>query len=158
MPARPEVRASLSEDKRAYQDKKVVLLARDVRDVLVWFDGTLAEFVRSSVFGARKVATFYEIWSRNRIVPREFLLIRYEQLHAAPEDALTSVLRFIGAPELERSHLAAAVAYARRCGGPGEFQGATRLGWRLRRLPLPSGCRVHRARVAAARFPVCLAG
>jgi hypothetical protein len=122
--------ASLSEDKRAYQDKKVVFLARDVRDVLVssyyeatkrslvfeqdpcWFGGTLAEFVRSSVFGARKVATFYEIWSRNRTVPREFLLIRYEQLHAAPADALSSVLRFIGAPELDRRQLAAAVAYA----------------------------------------------
>ncbi len=77
-----------------------------------WFDGTLAEFVRSPVFGARKVATFYEIWSRNRTVPRDFLLIRYEQLHAAPEDALRSVLRFIGGPDLQRRHLAAAVAYA----------------------------------------------
>src|SRR5207302_9522278 len=89
--------ASLSEDKRAYRDKKVIFLARDVRDVLVssyyeatkrslvferdpcQFDGTLGEFVRSPVVGARKVAAFYEIWSRSRGVPKEFLLIRYEQ-------------------------------------------------------------------------------
>ncbi len=121
---------ALSEDKRAYRDKKVVFLARDVRDVLVssyyeatrrslvferhpcWFGGTMAELVRSPVFGARKVAAFYEIWSRSRSVPQDFLLIRYEHLHVAPEEALASVLRFIGAGAVEQQHLAAAVGYA----------------------------------------------
>jgi hypothetical protein len=122
--------ASLPEDKRAYRDKKVIFLARDVRDVLVssyyetvkrslvferdpcWFDGTLADFVRSPVFGARKVAAFYEIWARNRTVPKDFLLIRYEQLHREPQEVLSKVLRFIGADYVEPLHRTAAVAYA----------------------------------------------
>jgi Sulfotransferase domain len=121
---------SLPDDKRAYRDKKIIFLARDVRDVLVSsfyeavkrslvferqscsFDGTLAEFVRSPVFGARKVAAFYEIWARNQTVPKEFLLIRYEQLHRDPEEVLSKVLRFIGADHVEERHRAAAVAYA----------------------------------------------
>src|SRR2546430_3098670 len=77
------------------------------------FDGSLAEFVRSPFFGARKVAAFYEIWSRNRTVPKEFLLVRYEQLHAAPAEVLTDVLRFIGARAAAQRHVAAAVHYAR---------------------------------------------
>jgi hypothetical protein len=123
--------ASLPDDKRAYRDKKVIFLARDVRDVLVssyyeaikrslvfaqepcWFDGTLAEFVRSPVFGASKVAAFYDIWARNQTVPKDFLLIRYEQLHSEPEKALGQVLRFIGADHVEPRHRLAAVAYAR---------------------------------------------
>ena len=114
-----------------YGDKKVVLLTRDARDVLVssyyevtrrsfvfeeapcHFDGSLAEFVRSPFFGARKVAAFYEIWSRNRTVPKEFLLVRYEQLHAAPAEVLADVLRFIGARAAAQRHVAAAVDYAR---------------------------------------------
>ena len=123
--------ASLSDDKRAYGHKKVIFLARDVRDVLVssyyevtrrsfvfeeapcHFDGSLAEFVRSPFFGARKVAAFYEIWSKNRTVPKEFLLVRYEQLHAAPAEVLADVLRFIGARAAAQRHVAAAVDYAR---------------------------------------------
>ena len=122
--------ASLPHDKCPYRDKKVIFLARDVRDVLVssyyetvkrsfvferepcWFDGTLADFVRSPVFGARKVTAFYEIWARHQTVPKDFLLIRYEQLHLDPEEVLSKVLRFIGADDVEQRHRAAAVAYA----------------------------------------------
>src|SRR5262249_2098639 len=125
----PVDHASLSDDKRAYCDTKVIFLVRDVRDVIVSsyyevtrrslvyprepcrFDGTLSEFVRSPVSGARKVATLYEIWSRRRTVPKAFLLIRYEELHAAPAATLASVLRFMGA-DVGSRHLASAVAYA----------------------------------------------
>jgi hypothetical protein len=68
--------------------------------------------VHSPIFGARKVARFHEIWSRRRTVPREFLLIRYEQLHTMPEDVLASILRFAGTGEVERRTVASAVAYA----------------------------------------------
>lgn len=121
---------SLPEDKRAYRGKKVIFLARDPRDVLVSsyfeatrrsflfdgepieFDGSLFEFVRSPVFGAKKIAAFYEIWAANRAVPKDFLLIRYEQLHAAPGDRLRDVLRFLGAGAVGREHVAEAVTYA----------------------------------------------
>ena len=123
--------ASLSEDKGAYRDKKVIFLARDVRDILVssyfeatrrsflfdangrsLFGGTLSEFVRSPVFGARKVAAFYDIWARRQTVPKDFLLISYEQLHAAPGELMLKALRFIGAAEIAQNHIAEAASFA----------------------------------------------
>jgi len=121
--------ASLPADKRAYRDKKVIFLTRDTRDILVSsffettrrrlvfenrpppFDGTMSDFVRSPVLGARKVASFYEIWARSRHEPRDFLLVSYEQLHAAPGELLTDVLRFIGAYDVNPGLVAEAVAY-----------------------------------------------
>jgi hypothetical protein len=107
----------------------VVFLAREPRDVLVsayfeatkrsflfdghiMFTGSLSEFVRSPVFGIRKVAAFYDIWARNRRVPRNFLLLRYEELCARPRDVLCELLRFIGAEAVGHEHLAKAVTYA----------------------------------------------
>jgi hypothetical protein len=121
---------SLPEDKRAYRGKKVVFLVRDPRDVLVSsyfeatqrsflfdgkpveFDGSLSEFVRSPVFGAMKIAAFYDIWARNQAVPKNFMLIRYEHLHAGPHDLLRRILRFLGAGAVRQEHIAEAVAYA----------------------------------------------
>jgi hypothetical protein len=123
--------ASLPADKRAYRDKIVIFLARDPRDVLVssyfeatrrsfvfqeapvWFDGSLSEFVCSPVFGAKKIAAFYEIWARNEAVPRSFLLIRYEQLHAAPQEVVSTVLRSLGARDVREESISDAVKYAR---------------------------------------------
>jgi hypothetical protein len=122
--------AALSEDKGAYRHRKVIFLARDVRDVLVssyfeatkradlfdankrsLFEGTLSEFVRSPIFGVRKVAVFYDIWARNRAVPKDFLLVHYEQLRVAPGELLQRVLRFIGADDVARSHIAEATSF-----------------------------------------------
>jgi hypothetical protein len=121
---------SLSEDKQVYSDKAVIFLARDPRDVLVSayfeatrrsflfdgtpveFDGSLSEFVRSPVFGVRKLAAFYDIWARSQGTPRRFLLIRYEHLCAQPREVLCEVLRFVGAGAVGQEHVAEAVAYA----------------------------------------------
>ena len=121
--------ASLSSDKSRFADKKVIFLTRDVRDVVVSnyfeatrrrhlfpltveFEGTLSDFVRSPAFGVRKVAAFYEAWERNRDVPRDFLRVRYEDLHAAPAESLRRVLRFVGADSVDREIVARAVAFA----------------------------------------------
>jgi hypothetical protein len=122
---------SLPEDKRVYCDKSVIFLARDPRDVLVssyfeatrrsflfdgepvQFDGSISEFVRSPTFGVKKLAVFYDIWARNQAVPKKFLLIRYEQLHAAPKSLLREVLRVLGAEAVQQEQIAEAVAYAR---------------------------------------------
>ncbi len=130
---------ALPEDKHAYRGRKVIFLARDPRDVLVSsyfeatrraflfdgkpiaFRGSVADFVRSPVLGARKVAAFYDIWARNRAVPSDFLLVRYERLRTAPADVLRQVLRFIGA-EADHEHVAEAVAY----GGFGHMRGLER--------------------------------
>ena len=74
----------LSSDKSFYRDKKVVLLSRDVKDTLVSayfeatkkgiFDGSISEFIRSDLYGAKKIVTFYKHWYENRDVPKTFSL------------------------------------------------------------------------------------
>lgn len=121
---------SLSADSRVYRDRRVVFLVRDPRDVLVSsyfettrrsfvfedspvsFDGSLSEFVRSPLFGARRLAAFHHAWTRGRAAPRRFLLLRYERLRAAPTSQLRRILRFIGAEAVTRDAIAGAVEFA----------------------------------------------
>ena len=114
----------LGRDKRAYRDKKVILLVREPRDVVVScffqasrrldsYAGDLSSFLREPRYGIRKVLTWYNIWNENRHVPREFHLMRYEDIHAAPEKALRGALEFIGATELADEALERAVEFCR---------------------------------------------
>jgi hypothetical protein len=98
----------LETDKSSYKKKKVIMLLRDPRDVLVsyylhvsrrsdLFHGSISEFIRSDVYGIRKIVAFYNIWHANLHVPQALLPLRYEELHADPQGKLRSVLDFIGA-------------------------------------------------------------
>lgn len=118
----------LPTDKSKYAGKRVVFLARNIKDVLVssyfqatrreatkglgYYSGSIAEFVRSERFGARKVLTFYNAWYDNRAVPSDFLLIRYEDMHSSPADILTKTLDFIGVNQIESDIIKAAVEFA----------------------------------------------
>lgn len=97
----------LTFDADLYRGKRVVHLVRDVRDTLVsyyfqlakrelLFAGEMSAFLRDPRFGAPKIITYYTKWFRNRGVPRAFLAVSYEQMRAAPADALTRVLDFLG--------------------------------------------------------------
>ncbi|HLF26794.1 MAG TPA: sulfotransferase domain-containing protein [Anaerolineae bacterium] len=109
--------------KSEYADKKVIFVVRDVKDVLVSsyfqatkrtykYTGSLSDFIRNEKYGVKKVVTFYNIWYRNRHVPEEFLLLRYEEMHRQPEDILAQTLRLMGLAEVERSILKEAIAFA----------------------------------------------
>jgi hypothetical protein len=113
----------LNADKSQYKNKKVVLLSRDVRDTLVSayfqatkrikvFEGTISEFIRSEQYGALKILTFYKQWYEAQKTPKDFLFLRYEDLHTTPQTALRGVLSFLGiqnpSPEVIRS----AIEYA----------------------------------------------
>lgn len=93
-------------DKSEYAAKKVLFITRDIRDVLVSsyfqatkrtgrFNGPISEFVRSDKYGAKKIVTFYNLWYKNQSVPRAFLHLTYEAMHADPEKALTQTLQFM---------------------------------------------------------------
>ena len=110
--------------KREYAGKKVIFIVRDIKDTLVssyfqatkrtyQFNGSLSDFVRSEAFGVRKIVTFYNIWHHNRDVPKDFLLLRYEDMHQNPAGALIQTLRFISMQPVEDPIVQAAVAFAR---------------------------------------------
>lgn len=108
---------------RFYKSRRVVFLKRDLRDVLVshffeesrrmnTFGGELKQFLRDEVFGVRKLVNFHNMWFQNQGVPREFVLLSYEDLHRDPKAALRQVLAVMAAPELPDEALDEAIAYA----------------------------------------------
>ena len=95
----------LPADKSEFKNTRIILLGRDIKDILVSsyfqatkreesFEGSISDFIRSDQFGAIKILTFYKQWYDQRHVPVDFLFIRYENLHKNPEDELRKVFGF----------------------------------------------------------------
>jgi len=114
---------ALETGREEYRGRRVLLLGRDVRDILVSsyfqatrrvrvFDGPIDAFIRDDRFGAEKVLAFYRIWEANRHVPAALHFVRYEDLHRDPERTLAQVMVFLGANVSPRS-IANGVAAAR---------------------------------------------
>ncbi|NIW61013.1 MAG: sulfotransferase domain-containing protein, partial [Nitrospinaceae bacterium] len=60
------------------------------------FRGSLREYVYEPVGGIKTILEFYNIWARNRHVPRDFLLVTYESLQGDPLGELRRVIDFLG--------------------------------------------------------------
>ena len=113
----------LTTDKRWYTTRRILLVLRDVRDVLVSsyfhatrrsrdYVGELSQFIRDERFGVDKVLRFQAGWYDNLYVPRDVMVVRYEDLHRQPARALTCVLRFIGLVSPDPDLVEAAVQFA----------------------------------------------
>ena len=116
--------SELSADKSEYREDRVALLVRDPKDVIVSsyfqetgrarvYDGALSQFVRSGRFGIRKVVAFLKAWHVSRSVPREFVLLQYEDMMHNAQDTLKTLLDFADAGEVAPSTIAGAVEFAR---------------------------------------------
>ena len=90
-----------------WANKGVLLLIRDLRDVLVSgyfhcryreksFDGTISEYVRNPFVGIDKLLTTLNRWYGQRHLARKVSIISYEQMHQDPETALYFSLDFLG--------------------------------------------------------------
>jgi hypothetical protein len=129
----PTVRPSgdLITDKSIYADKRVLFLVRDPRDVLVsfyfqysrrgrlWengqakFDGSLTEFIRHPAGSLANLVDFYNIWARNQKTPKDFLMLRYEDLRKNSEQSFKEILTFFQWPDLGSGRFEAAVEFGR---------------------------------------------
>ncbi len=118
---RPE---ALEKNKNRYANQKVIFLIRDPRDVTVSsyyqktkrninFRGSLREYVYEPVGGIKTILEFYNIWARNRHVPRDFLLVTYESLQGDPLGELRRVIDFLGLAGVGDETLEQAVEYCR---------------------------------------------
>ncbi len=114
----------LDRDKRAYRDKRVLLLCRDPRDTAIScffeatrrkrvYDGPLSDFLRDPHYGVEKIARFYQLWDAARAVPEQLLVISYEDLHADPAKLLRETLAFLGATDLPDRIVSDAIEYGR---------------------------------------------
>lgn len=97
-----------------WQNKKVLLLVRDLRDVLVsaWFhcryrersfDGTISEYIRNPFVGMDKLLTGLNRWHNNRALARSFSVTYYEDMCHDPATSLRKVLAFAGVRDLDNS-------------------------------------------------------
>ncbi|MEM1002372.1 MAG: sulfotransferase domain-containing protein [Bacteroidota bacterium] len=131
----------LESDKSSYKDKKVIFLVREPKDLIVSFyfsttrrkqiyEGSISEFIRSDEYGIKKIMTFYKNWCDNQNVPKDFFLLRYEDLHKDAETCLASVLKFIAAENIPKQVIKDAVDF-------GDFENMKQLersgqySWRL---------------------------
>jgi hypothetical protein len=106
-----------------YRDKRVVLLVREPKDVIVsayfqkskrekTFSAGISRFLREEEGGIDTLIEYYNIWHRNADVPRTFLCISYEQLHADAAGVLRRVLDFLEFPDIPDAVIDEAVAHA----------------------------------------------
>ncbi|MDJ0660795.1 MAG: sulfotransferase domain-containing protein [Crocosphaera sp.] len=98
-----------------YLKSKVILLIRDPRDVVVshYYQITrrvknnpiqcdsLSEFIHHPLYGFERIIRFYQIWNRNRLIPQDFLLIRYEDLILNGVDSLKNIIEFIKLKDID---------------------------------------------------------
>lgn len=110
-----------TDSKVDFYGKKVVLLARDPRDVAVsqffqWkyrmktskkainqypghgADISIFDFVMDKDAGLLKNIAFLNLWAREAPRLRDFFLLRYEDLKAQPVETLEKLVAFLGAP------------------------------------------------------------
>jgi hypothetical protein len=110
--------------KSEYRDRKVVLLTRDIRDLVVSaffqlsrrekrFGGDLHEFLRCPRGSVDTMIRFYNMWADSRDVPRAFLKVRYEDLHADAAGQLRRVFDFAGLGSVPDETLQEAAEFAR---------------------------------------------
>ncbi|MFQ5416125.1 MAG: sulfotransferase domain-containing protein [Myxococcota bacterium] len=109
-------------DKSRFSDKRVVLMVRDPRDVMVSsyfqatkrmraYQGSISGFIRDECYGVRTVLAMYRGWQESQQVPVEFLLVRYEDLHADPGAALRRVLAVMGVGACDDAVIESAVRH-----------------------------------------------
>ena len=117
----------IRDSRGAYAGKKVAFLVRDPRDTVVSMymqlmhrDGkrrftfepplpeTLSGYLRSD-YGIPNIVRFFNVWARERGKPREFLLLRYEDLIGQPGRETRRLLEFLGVQRIDEDLLQAAV-------------------------------------------------
>jgi hypothetical protein len=113
----------LSRNKKKYKNKKVIFLVRDPRDTAVSgyfqavkrigvFNGSLSDFIRDEKHGIGKILLFHQIWFNNRQVPKDFLLIRYEDMHADCMAVMKKIMEFLQLRDINDDQLKESIQFA----------------------------------------------
>jgi hypothetical protein len=109
--------------KSEYRDRKVVLLVRDLRDLVVStyfqmsrrekrYSKDLASFLRCPRGSIDTMIRFYDLWAANRQLPAALLLVRYEDLQRDTAGELRRILDFVGVRDVPDALVREAVAFA----------------------------------------------
>jgi len=112
----------IENNKSKYKTKKVIFLTRDPRDVVVSLyhqflkrekrmeKMPLSDFIKREKGSLKSIIKFYNIWYYSNEAPKNFLEVKYENLHKEiykenRYDELKKVLKFIGFDEIDNELL-----------------------------------------------------
>jgi len=103
--------------------KRILLLARDPRDVMVSlffqlskrthrYAGDLPKMIRHPKFGIGRIVDVMNSWMKEWGDRDNFKLIRYEDCQSRPAEVFREVLRFFGCREIDEASLAHGVKFS----------------------------------------------
>jgi len=107
-----------------WENRKVLLLIRDNRDVLVSayfhcryreksFDGTISEYIRNPFVGILKLVTALNRWHKMQYLAKDVEILPYEDMHSMPISALKKTLIFAGIENPVDSYMDEAINFTR---------------------------------------------
>ena len=76
------------------------------------FEGDLHNYLYEPVGSFDTILKYYNIWAKNRHIPGDFLLVRYEDIHENPERELRRVLAFVGTDGVNDEVITEAIKFA----------------------------------------------
>ena len=76
------------------------------------FNGSLSEFIRDEKHGIAKILLFHQIWFNNRKVPKDFLSIRYEDMHADCMAVMGKIMDFLQLKDVGGDQLKESIQFA----------------------------------------------
>jgi len=90
-----------------YKRGKVLFLVRDPRDVVVshfhqvtkraknpFVFNSISDFVKDDILGFKRIIQYYNLWFFQKDIPKDFLLIKYEDLLNQGVDTLSEINKF----------------------------------------------------------------
>jgi hypothetical protein len=114
--------AEINPDRSEFAACRVILLVRDLRDTVVSnyfqvtrrenrYKGDLSTYVHWPRGSFDGMLRYYNVWAAQRRVPRDFLLVRYEDLRADTARELRRVAAFLGLESVTDATIQAAVEH-----------------------------------------------
>jgi hypothetical protein len=102
-----KIAAEINPDRGEFAGCRVILLVRDLRDAVVSnyfqvtrrehrFEGDISTYLHWPRGSFEGMLRYYNVWADQRRVPRDFLLVRYEDLHADTAREMRRVAAFLG--------------------------------------------------------------
>ncbi|NEN98520.1 MAG: sulfotransferase domain-containing protein [Moorea sp. SIO3I7] len=76
------------------------------------YEGDLPSFIHESVGSFDTLIRYYNIWEANRYLPKDFLLVRYEDIQTNTKKELKRVLEFLGVKSVRNEVIEEAVNFA----------------------------------------------
>ena len=110
---------------RDYRLNNVILLYRDPRAILVsmyfhqnrrltgihQYKGTITEFIYNNEC-LDQIINYYNAWVEYKQIPRNFLLVKYEDLYKDTKGVLETIIKFLGIKDINKKHILLAVKFA----------------------------------------------